>query len=50
MSALHLTSLSTLRKHHRQHVTERALARAAAGASTPSARQELLVLEAISHR
>lgn len=45
-----MTALRTLRRHHRQHVTERALARAVAHATTPSERQELLVLEARSHR
>ncbi|MDP3714176.1 MAG: hypothetical protein Q8R60_17015 [Mycobacteriales bacterium] len=42
--------LSTRLEHHHQHATERALLRAASRASTPSARQELLVLESLSHR
>lgn len=42
--------LSTRLEHHHQHATERALLRAASRAATPAARQELLVLESLSHR
>jgi hypothetical protein len=42
--------LSTRLELHHQHATERALLRAASRAATPSARQELLVLESLSHR
>jgi hypothetical protein len=44
-----MSTIRTLLQHHRQHVTERAILRAASRATTPAARQELLVLESLSH-